>query len=667
MFRSVFAAGLLLLSMTGVAAAAGVDPAAVADALFTGNPLTDCRPFVQSIAITAADERLVQVAGKYGAADFPREGGSFLILGSGDPYAPKEGADLNAPGSGCVGDIGRIDITFDFPEGSVQSLGFDFDFFSYEFPDFVGSQFNDYVFAFLDGVPVEFDTNCSATPASGGCLITKDTKGNITNVNNAFFKGCNVIGCDNPSGTPGWDLIFNSVAGDDAGRTGTLSTCSPLSCTPGEVLAGQHTLTLMAADVGDGIYTTVGLFDNLRCYSDLVCQSAVTCPTDCNDDNVCNGTETCDQGSCQPGIPLPCDDGNVCTEDLCDAFSGCVFPPIVCPQGGFCDPSDPCVTPTETPTRTPTVTPTPSRTPVPSFTRRPTATPTRTWTATRTQLPTRTRTPSPTVTDTATETPTDTPTETPTDTPTASATETATATPSETATATATDTPTATATETATETATGTPTETPVDTPTDTPTVTSTPTITPTATETGTPTETRTPIPTPTKRFTATGIPTYTASFTPIPTATRTPSPSRTATATRTETSTPGPSPTPRDTRTPTPTGTRPPTETPTQPTRTRTRTATATITETPGGPTKTATPLPSPSPTVTSTKTPKPTSVPRTPTSTPGKGGGGCSVEPTSPTGSVALMLVVPLLLWARRRLARNHCRGRVCRRYGR
>lgn len=47
---------------------------------------------------------------------------------------------------------------------------------------------------------------------------------------------------------------------------------------------------------------------------------------DCNDGNVCNGLETCDVEShvCLPGEQLDCDDGDACTEDLCDAALGCM-------------------------------------------------------------------------------------------------------------------------------------------------------------------------------------------------------------------------------------------------------------------------------------------------------------------------------------------------------
>ena len=55
----------------------------------------------------------------------------------------------------------------------------------------------------------------------------------------------------------------------------------------------------------------------------------------CPDGNFCNGTETCQAGTCTPGTPLVCDDGNVCTGDSCDPATGCVFT-FACDDGNPC-------------------------------------------------------------------------------------------------------------------------------------------------------------------------------------------------------------------------------------------------------------------------------------------------------------------------------------------
>jgi cysteine-rich repeat protein len=58
----------------------------------------------------------------------------------------------------------------------------------------------------------------------------------------------------------------------------------------------------------------------------------------CDDATVCNGNETCDgAGSCLPGTPLDCDDGDACTADSCDPVGGCInddAPATGCLTGG---------------------------------------------------------------------------------------------------------------------------------------------------------------------------------------------------------------------------------------------------------------------------------------------------------------------------------------------
>jgi len=70
----------------------------------------------------------------------------------------------------------------------------------------------------------------------------------------------------------------------------------------------------------------------------------------CDDDDPCNGREACYGGTCQPGVPLDCDDFNICTEDYCDPVSICRHRPInegaACGVKGTCK-SGKCVEPRE--------------------------------------------------------------------------------------------------------------------------------------------------------------------------------------------------------------------------------------------------------------------------------------------------------------------------------
>ncbi len=68
--------------------------------------------------------------------------------------------------------------------------------------------------------------------------------------------------------------------------------------------------------------------------------------SDCADNNLCNGTERCNlaTGSCIPGKPLSCEDGNSCTDDSCDPQKGCVYThnSAPCDDGLFCNGHDTC-------------------------------------------------------------------------------------------------------------------------------------------------------------------------------------------------------------------------------------------------------------------------------------------------------------------------------------
>jgi len=57
----------------------------------------------------------------------------------------------------------------------------------------------------------------------------------------------------------------------------------------------------------------------------------------CDDENVCNGVETCSSGACVAGVPLPSDDGDLCTDDsVCDPATGYVHTPVTGFAGVTC-------------------------------------------------------------------------------------------------------------------------------------------------------------------------------------------------------------------------------------------------------------------------------------------------------------------------------------------
>ncbi len=64
----------------------------------------------------------------------------------------------------------------------------------------------------------------------------------------------------------------------------------------------------------------------------------------CNDGNACTANDQCAGGECQPGTPVDCDDGNLCTDDSCNPQSGCVHADndAACNDGNACTSNDHC-------------------------------------------------------------------------------------------------------------------------------------------------------------------------------------------------------------------------------------------------------------------------------------------------------------------------------------
>lgn len=75
-----------------------------------------------------------------------------------------------------------------------------------------------------------------------------------------------------------------------------------------------------------------------ECDADAICVNAV-CVSDpcagivCDNGNLCDGIEVCQNGSCEDGTPIDCEDNDPCTIDTCDANLGCRHTPIDCPPG----------------------------------------------------------------------------------------------------------------------------------------------------------------------------------------------------------------------------------------------------------------------------------------------------------------------------------------------
>lgn len=113
-----------------------------------------------------------------------------------------------------------------------------------------------------------------------------------------------------------------------------------------------------ACDSGSGTCVPAGptnCDDGNSCTNDL-CNSANGCyytpntGNSCEDGDACTTGDTCASGSCAPGGPTVCNDSNACTVDTCDSGSGCVYTDnsAACDDGNCCtidscEPASGCV------------------------------------------------------------------------------------------------------------------------------------------------------------------------------------------------------------------------------------------------------------------------------------------------------------------------------------
>ncbi|MBW2455465.1 MAG: choice-of-anchor L domain-containing protein [Deltaproteobacteria bacterium] len=222
---------------------------------------------------------------RFGDRVHPHEGERLLVLSSGtarlpgqlghespagydkgytgpspDGY-PKESPACEGVVTGATHDDVALEVTLRAPPDAL-SFGFDFNFFTYEWPDWVCSQFNDFFVALLQPPPDGLsDGN-----------ISFDQLGNSVSVNNAFVRVCDCDPeppCLAPPPTP--QIAYDCELGDDQlgdtgfeerAATGWLVTKAPVE--PGAVIK----LRWGVYDSGDGVLDSSTVIDHFRWLGD---------------------------------------------------------------------------------------------------------------------------------------------------------------------------------------------------------------------------------------------------------------------------------------------------------------------------------------------------------------------------------------------------------------
>ena len=190
-----------------------------------------------------------------------------------------------------------------------------------------------------DGDPCNGLETCSAGACVAGTPLVCDD-GDVCNGVEICVGGV----CE--AGTP--------VACDDGDACNGVETCSAGACVAGvpvvcddgepcngvESCAGGACAAGAAPTCGDGDPCTAdSCVPGLGCaHAPIADCTGCTDSATCDDGDACNGAEVCTAGVCGAGVPLACDDGNVCTDDGCDPANGCTHAANAAP----CDDGDAC-------------------------------------------------------------------------------------------------------------------------------------------------------------------------------------------------------------------------------------------------------------------------------------------------------------------------------------
>jgi len=199
----------------------------VIDAL--GVPAAD----IQSASISVGTQDMLATMDTQGtiSATYPPMG--LMYTGRAAQMTQCQDHDLGQFGDADDAITIRLEVT---PPAGMHSFKFNFYFLSREYPNYVGSEFND-----------TFTVTQQSSVYNGNIVF--DQGGNVINVNSALFTVTNqamLVGT-------GFDCPDPYLGGMRGGGTGWLTTISP--CVPGETF----TLIFTIGDVFDGIYDS-GVF-----------------------------------------------------------------------------------------------------------------------------------------------------------------------------------------------------------------------------------------------------------------------------------------------------------------------------------------------------------------------------------------------------------------------
>lgn len=262
----------LPVSATHIAGEASRDPNVIGKAMEAS-----AQPGLVTSATYGTDgtevSHAAQMVSQGAMAGFPRDGNDFGMISSGNTNFvndPNSSGSLSTNDDGTVtagGELGGLDtndgqdlaglnVNLNVPQVASPCLQVDVKFFSEEFPEFVGSQYNDFAIARVNNTaPPTVDTTTNSPVAPGNFLL--DGFGAQLTINNNFL-----VSLGNAAGTT-YD-----------GATPTLRAQTALA--PG---TPAQSVSFWVGDMGDSWYDTTLFVDNLRVIDQNPCPTVTVGPS----------------------------------------------------------------------------------------------------------------------------------------------------------------------------------------------------------------------------------------------------------------------------------------------------------------------------------------------------------------------------------------------------
>lgn len=194
------------------------------------------------------------------ATSFPVQGGSYFVMSSGSTasaFRPNAEPDLSTELAGLNTTAGEdlVQIVIQLrPPAGATCLAFDFAFYSEEFPEFVGSQYNDAFIAEVGQSTFQIVNNQVIAPNN----FAFDTANRIISIN----------------------TVFGVTSAASSGTTYDAGTPLLTAVTPLEVPGAPVTITLSIMDLGDSIYDSTAFIDNFRWFFGLNCRPGADADSD---------------------------------------------------------------------------------------------------------------------------------------------------------------------------------------------------------------------------------------------------------------------------------------------------------------------------------------------------------------------------------------------------